>query len=292
MLKKKFDNKKDQKYKKNDKKKNDDRKEVNQYMIFFNECFIKKENKTLKNIFVTPFDIKMKEYFISKLKERFTDEIEKPVSNIVFENPFFKKKSIKLTDVFEIKQEKIDKTYINNLIYNKMKFDIFQSINLLIENEVERNDFISKIKYKLVLLLYSLYNIKKTLYESFIKSVDSIFSLNNTEKENTKKENTKKENIKKENTTSNVNIKKENNVGNNIRNNIRSNLRTNNITIKRNINNENSKVINIDIQIRNIENKILKTKNENGILEQDQKIFEYEEEIKKLIIEKYEKKNY
>lgn len=277
MFKKKSENIKDQKDKKNNKKKNDDTKEVNQYINFFNECFIKKENKTLKNIFITSFDINMKEYFISKIKEKFTDESEKPVSSIVFENPFFKKKSIKLTDIFEIKQEKIDKTYIDVLINNKMKFNIFQSINLLIENEVERNDFISKIKYKLVLLLYSLYNIKKTLYESFIKSVDSIFSLNNTV--NTKV-NTQKENI-----TSNANTKKENTIRPN-------NQRTNNLIIKKNINNENSKVINIDVQIRNIENKILKTKNENGILEQDQKIFEYEEEIKKLIIEKYEKKNY
>ena len=271
-------------------KKNNDKKIelITLYNFIFNYCYVEKD-KNLNKIYVESFNSNMKEYFKNELENKIEADNrgELNIANISLINPF-NKKSLKFVDLFiNYKKTIIDKDDINDII-KTLVFPIYESNHLFlnIENEIEIDDFLSSIKYKIILVLYSLYSIKKKLYETYINSINNIFNIEaNKSKQNTTNTETNTEtNTKtKTNTKTNTKIKK-NNENSNIET---EKIKKNNKNSK--INNENGKSNknNFNIKIKNIKNKIDKLQNKNGIFEQDEKIMQYKDEIKKLIIKKY-----
>jgi hypothetical protein len=159
------------------------------------------------------------------------------------------------------------KTRINE---GEIIFDIFEFLyNYLLNNNIkEIDDFVSKVKKKLILILYKLYQIKSVIYKNYISIINSLFDLNT---------NAKKNNQKINNT---IGIKKLNN-------------KLEDIIIKKQIEQNilNNSSINITVKIKLLTNKISELNSKPGIVHYDIEKLQLEDELKKLIVEKYNKKH-
>jgi hypothetical protein len=182
----------------------------------------------------------------------------------------FDKKNIQLKNIIEIKNSeniKNNSKIIDLLSYKKLKYDIYQSLKIYKneDNLKKLYNFISKIKIKIILLLYSLYKLKKNLYEKYLNKINIIFF--NKESRTPKKNNKKSP-------------KKNNNNNSSASNN--SNKSNNNKTILNYLSN-----IDINKRIKNIETEIKLLENEKGTKNYDEKLLKKDEEIKRLYIQKY-----
>jgi hypothetical protein len=178
-------------------------------------------NKKLYDIYINPdFNNNMRDYFyfynILPPHPPFT-------FNSSFKNPFNSTSSISIDKLLPNLNKTIPSTtlpankvnYIDDIIKidisgNKFKFDIYESLHMLkdINNKSEINDYLKKLKKKLILLLFFLYSIKKDVYQEYNDTVIDIFHLEviNNESENKNKNknknkqnsNTKKESNKEE----------------------------------------------------------------------------------------------
>ena len=245
-------------------KNNDKKKElITRYNTIFSSCYVDERN--LSKIYIESFNKNMKEYFKNELENKLTEE-EININNITLTNPFNKKK-IKFIDIFDLQKKTVTINDIGSVL-PRMNFKIYESLNPLIflENEIEIDNFLLEIKYKIVLVLYSLYKIKYKLYETYINSINNLFNINNSQSKSSTDPNNTKTKTKK-------------------------NTESDNTKTKKNTESNNIKMNEFNKKIKNIKNKIILLGNKNGILEQDEKILKYKEEIKKMIINKYNKKN-
>lgn len=174
-------------------------------------------NTKLYNIYINPdFNNNMRDYFYNS-SPTFT-------FNSSFKNPFNSTSSISIDKLLPNLNKTIPSTvlpankvdYVNDLIKsdisnNKFKFDIYESLHMLkdINNKNEINDYLKKLKKKLILLLFFLYSIKKDVYQEYNDTVIDIFNLEvtnnesenknkNKNKQNSKNSNTRKESYKEE----------------------------------------------------------------------------------------------
>ena len=199
---------------------------------------------------------------------------------ILFQDPF-EDKNIELKNIVDIKNTNIIKNNgCVNLIKNrKLKYDIFQSLKLY-KNEDNLKKlylFISKIKIKLILLLYALYKLKKTLYEKYLDKINIVFFNNEVRKKNNTINTDKKLDKIKKNTNNTQNRNNETNNRN----------RQNNLNKSNNISKIDKKNIDINLKIKNIENEIKLMQNKKGTKNYDEELLSKEEQIKELLIEKY-----
>lgn len=295
---KKKDDKKGDK-KGNKKNENKDNKEKKIYEELFNKCYVNitnssgvKESQNLKKIYNGDdrADIRYKQliqtYFNSiepflsaraapnnttpagaaGIVQGYTST---PIPNIF--DPNNEKATIKvdLADIGKKKQDikKSDVTsYLDKVIAS---FDIFQSLRLLLEknNQSEIEQFIDKIKMKLVLFLYILYKIKKNIYETFIKSLnETFFEENNNENNSTNNTSNKKNNRNnnKNYVTSSSSRRTTNNTSstnNTDYNSLPSNIRSNVVTIDKEIKLLKQKINSLDQDNIYYEKKILALQN-------------------------------
>jgi hypothetical protein len=290
----------------NKKNENKDNKEKKIYEELFNKCYVNitnssgvKESQNLKKIYngddsrdiryklliqnyfnsIEPFlgargaanntnSIDVLQTYTSKPKPNiFAPSDEKATIKVNLEDIGKKRQDIKKSDVT---------SYLDKVIAS---FDIFQSLRLLLEknNQSEIEQFIDKIKMKLVLFLYILYKIKKNIYETFIKSLnETFFEQNNNEN----------------NSTNNISNKK-NNRNNNKNYVSRSRTRTTNNISSPNDTNYNSLPSNIRSNVVTIDKEIKLLKQKINSLDQDniyyeKKILALQNKINELYSQKYE----
>lgn len=266
MVKKKPDNKKQKKNSKNEL--------IKIYERLFNIIYI---NKTinLNNIYVKSFNKNMIKYFINKIEK------DLPIANktrYTITLPFIKGDVQKsLSTIINLDEKKRNVTLLNkNILFdeNNMKFNIFNFLHVFLNdnNQSEINNFISKIKNKLILLIYYLYDLKKNLYIKYIELINYKFNINNIE--NKKKLN--------KNTDADTNIDTDVYTDINTKN-------TNTDIDTKNTNtytkNKFNKKSNSDLNKIKKEIKIIK--NKKNIENSDEKILEFEDQYRQLIIKKY-----
>jgi hypothetical protein len=281
--------------------KNKNSKIKNLYNDVFEYCYVN-SNTNLQKIYINPFDNDIRKYFKSLIKNTPGEILNKSKNNgknlnknmnNINENENnsneyvnnksgggskqlvdpFDKKNIDLKNIIEIKNSeniKNNSKIIDLLSNKKLKYDIYQSLKIYKneDNLKKLYNFISKIKIKIILLLYSLYKLKKNLYEKFLNKINIIFF--------------NKETISPRKNKKNLNNSRYN--GNNENNSNNGNKRqsANNITILNYLNN-----INIDKRIKNIENEIKLLEAEKGTKNYDEKLLKKDEEIKRLLVQKY-----
>ena len=236
------------------------------YESIFAACSINGES--LKKKYIDSYKKNIGNYFVKIIDNNSKDTYNKDAE---FINPF-NQQIIKLNKIINIK----DKEYINKEdLKNKINrgeiiFDIFEFLTNYLNpnNTKEIDDFVSKVKKKLILILYKLYQIKSVIYKNYISIINSLFDLNT---------NTKKNNQKINNT---IGIKKLNN-------------KLEDIIIKKQIEQNilNNSSINITVKIKLLTNKISELNSKPGIVHYDIEKLQLEDELKKLIVEKYNKKH-
>lgn len=248
--------------KKPEKKKDSKNELVKKYERLFNITFI---NNTinLNKIYVKSFNNNLIKYFINKI------ERDLPIANktrYTIKLPFIKGDvQISLSKIINLDEKKkiINISNKNSLFdENNMKFDIFNFLHVFLnsDNEAEINEFITKINYKLILLLYYLYDLKKKLYIKYIEIINYNFNIKNTSKNTSTSNSTPNT---PENTSKNkLNINKPNT--------------KNNILITKPNNNFNK-----------LKKKIEIIKNKKNIENGDEQILQLEDEYRQLVIKKY-----
>jgi len=167
-------------------------------------------NKKLYDIYINPdFNNNMRDYFYGS-SPTFT-------FNSSFKNPFNSTSSISVDKLLPSlnktfpptaitianKEFHMDNTIKADISGNKFKFDIYESLHMLkdINNKTKINDYLKKLKKKLILLLFFLYSIKKDVYQEYNDTVIDIFNLeviNNESENKNKNKNKQNSNIKKE----------------------------------------------------------------------------------------------
>lgn len=240
--------------KKSEKKKDSKNELVKKYERLFNITF-DTQTKNLNTIYVKSFNKNLIKYFINKI------EGDLPIANktrYAITLPFRKgdvQKSLSTIINLDEKKKFINVPNKNSLFdENNMKFDIFNFLHVFLnsDNEAEINEFITKINYKLILLLYYLYDLKKKLYIKYIEIINYNFNIKNTSKNtstsNNTLENTSKNklNINKLNTKNNILITKPNNNFNKLKKKIEI------IKNKKNIENSDEQILQLEDQYRQL----------------------------------------
>ena len=240
------------------------------YESVFALCLV--NGTSLKKIYIDSCKLNIKNYFNEYINKKNKDSYDKDSE---FINPF-NKQIIKLNKIINIKdKEHISKDELKKKInQGEIIFDIFEFlVNYINPNNIkEIDDFISSVKKKLILILYKLYQTKSVIYKNYISIINSLFDLNTNTKKNNKKIN------------NNVVIKKLNNKKNN--------NTMKNIIIKKQIEQNilNNRSINITVKIKLLTNKISELNSKQGIAHYDIEKIKLKDELKKLIIEKYNKR--
>ena len=203
--------------------------------------------------------------------------------NKEMENPFNHSKFNLLN--FLLKKSDRERTYtkrdLTTLKYN-FKFDIFQILNIFKtqNNKTLLEDVLEKFKYNIIILLFSLYTIKKKLYTTYINIALNKFNIN----------------IEKINLPENKSIQKKNNIQNKEQSSVKPNNKTvnnqnpkkHNYTpdIYKNMNQPmKEKLIKVDKNINTLKHKI-KELESHKMQNYEKKILIVEEYIQKLILKK------
>jgi hypothetical protein len=226
------------------------------YNIVLKNTFIDNSNKSLYDIYYINFKENMKKYFIKDLNNYFDNYslTENNSNHILLNNPFDKnKEKLKLEDITDFKNKKIEKDNIKN-VFNNLKYNIFNFLKIYLNSEnIEiTNNFLSEVKKYIILLLFYLYNLKKKIYKDYLEITSEVFNIsenNKTKKNNNKKSTENKKSIENKKNNSPLNI-----------------------------------------QIKKLENNIEILKSQKNISNYHDKILKLENNIKKLIIRKYLKK--
>jgi hypothetical protein len=203
--------------------------------------------------------------------------------NKEMENPFNHSKFNLLN--FLLKKSDRERTYtkrdLTTLKYN-FKFDIFQILNIFKtqDNKTLLEDVLERFKYNIIILLFSLYTIKKKLYTTYINIALNKFNIN-IEKLNSheNKSNQKKNNTQNKEQSS---VKPNNKTVNN-----QNPKKTNHISdIYKNMNQSmKEKLIKVDKNITTLKDKI-KELESHKMQNYEKKILIVEEYIQKLILKK------
>jgi hypothetical protein len=230
-------------------------------------------NDSLKKIYYDSFNNNIKQYFSNNLT--FARGEIKDIKTVNFVHPFADSINVKLEDIIENKTKFF---IINNssksTILNNINFNLYQSLYLLLDrnNRDHLEKFIDEVKYKTILLLFYLYNIKLIIYNSFIEKINSIFNIkiNNKNK-------------------SNKSASDKNASDKSINKSVPNKSAIDKSAINKSASNINNNVNNIDYKIKKKKNEIQSIK-DDGIKDYNEKILLLESELKNLIIIKYNNK--
>lgn len=230
------------------------------YEIYFN-TYLEKQKDLLKEDILS--------------KNIFNQNPQVLITKIECKNPFTGEK-IRLSDIFllsgNLKNITIRESNLN-IELKRTKWDIYIWLKMIITHFDETTQFIKRVKSRLILLLFYLYYIKKSIYIYYIKKLDSVFNLN-INNNNNKKINT--------HTSNNINS---NIIYNNVS--VKKNIDKKKISVKKNIDKKlNSEQININKNIEKIQKKIESIKSKRVNINNDEKILILEAKLKKLIISK------
>ena len=196
--------------------------------------------------------------------------------NKEMENPFNHSKFNLLN--FLLKKSDRERTYtkrdLTTLKYN-FKFDIFQILNIFKtqDNKTLLEDVLERFKYNIIILLFSLYTIKKKLYTTYINIALTKFNIN-IEKINShenKTQNKEQSSVKPNNKTVNNQTPKKHNYTPNIYKNMNPQMK--------------EKLIKVDKNISTLKDKI-KELESHKMQNYEKKILIVEEYIQKLILKK------
>jgi hypothetical protein len=230
------------------------------YDFILKNCFVD-ESYTLYDIYFYNFKENMKDYFVKKLDNQFTNyhKTEMDSDNILLQNPFdLTKEKLKLNVYTDFKNKKVEQNDIK-IVFNNLKYNIFNFLKIYLNSENIKitNIFLLEVKKYIVLLLFYLYNLKKKIYKEYLKITSELFNISNN---NQKKNNNKKTTENKQSTIDkqSTEYKKNNN--------------------------------SLDNEIKKIENSIETLKSKKNISNYHDKILKLENNIKQLIIKKYSKR--
>ena len=196
--------------------------------------------------------------------------------NKEMENPFNHSKFNLLN--FLLKKSDRERIYtmrdLTTLKYN-FKFDIFQILNIFKtqDNKTLLEDVLERFKYNIIILLFSLYTIKKKLYTTYINIALTKFNIN-IEKINShenKTQNKEQSSVKSNNKTVNNQTPKKHNYTPNIYKNMNPQMK--------------EKLIKVDKNISTLKDKI-KELESHKMQNYEKKILIVEEYIQKLILKK------
>jgi hypothetical protein len=295
--------KKDKKNNKKNDKKNKKSETIKFYDLFYENKIIniKKNNsfekKSFKDIYFDSFNHNIRLYFYTELIKITSDNPleEKIVDKIFINHPFNSSKKISakilIKDTFKKLTKKIIEDEKLNLFNTDIKFNLYESLYLLLEqdnyNEVQK--FIENIKSKLLLILFYLYNIKMIIYNSYLEKINDIFNIDLGNKKNNKKINVKNNVKNEENNTKEDNQKIE--IKNTINSDESSNISNKLNNLKNKSNNSNDIIPitteNLNTQIKKKQIELSIVKDDIGIRNYDNKILQLEKELKNLIVSKY-----
>ena len=183
--------------------------------------------------------------------------------NKEMENPFNHSKFNLLN--FLLKKSDRERTYtkrdLTTLKYN-FKFDIFQILNIFKtqDNKTLLEDVLERFKYNIIILLFSLYTIKKKLYTTYINIALTKFNIN-IEKINShenKTQNKEQSSVKPNNKTVNNQTPKKHNYTPNIYKNMNPQMKEKLIKVNKNITTLKDKIKELEShKMQNYEKKIL-----------------------------------
>lgn len=258
------------------------------YNTFLKDITTTYNNESLDRIYKIPFHRNMKDIFTQQLLSIRIN------LNMKFKNPF-NNNDIPLKDLLpNFKNSPPAQAITSTNILPKMdniKFDIYESLNLLknINNKNEINDFLNKLKKKLILLLFFLYDIKKNIYEEYNESITEIFNLNipSTNNKTDIKTNEKKDNSKTDN-SKNIDKKSNSKSDNSKTNDKKSNSKLDN---RKSVIEINNGLSNSQKEIKILKDKLKKLKNKSNI-DSDIEILAIEKEIKHRLVDEYNKSRY
>jgi hypothetical protein len=257
----------------------------------FNEAlkvFVNNGVKTdLENIYLNTFTIKLKDILLECISNPIGIPpsygnplnlgLECKYEDIKFINPFSKSGDVCLQQISKLTNEQMGNRKIK---YNQLdselrniKWDIFKWLNFIIQKYlVETNDFITKIKSKLILLLFYLYNLKKSIYKYYIERLDNLFNLNNV--------------IYNSSNPSNNGKSRRSSNSNSNSNNIVYNTNTIKVSKKKSDSHKNNNVLDANKEISKIQKKINSIKSKKADINNDEKILILEAKLKQLIIQR------
>lgn len=217
---------------------------------------VNSSSTSLYNIYIPFFIFIMSNYFNKILSIMPNTKLD--INTIEFPNPFYSSKNITLKNINETEIKNTSTlSDIKSIICNKNKLSFFNTLRLFQDNknETEILEFFKYFKLNLIIILYSLYSIKKNIYKNYIDIINEKYNLTNVVNNSTK---------------NNKNINKNKNVSN-----------------KKKILKKEHDIVNSYKKVeKNIEKKY-----KNNIFEYDKKMLEYDEMVKKVLLEKYKKFN-
>ena len=281
--------KKDKHTKSDSSKTHNQKEQVNPRDMFKDILSIKVNgNETLNSIYIDKFQTKLKDYLLYFIKNSGTyshggiiggiidPNIQRSYSEIlckkIFTNDYVSLEQITtLNKDNNFNKKKLTFGQLPSEFKERITLSIYNILILLLYNFEKTNEFIKKVKSKLIILLYYLFNIKRSIYKYYIERVDSLFNLN-------------------------ISNNRLNNRSNN-RSNNSSNIVYNNETPQKKISKtkdntkpKNNTLIeeNINKKIEIIQRKIDSIKSKRADINNDEKILILETKMKQLIIKKLE----
>jgi len=288
---KKTKNNKGKNKSKNSNKKNGQSQEKKNYIEILKNTEV--DDTTLNSIFYLNFKSKLGPFFIN-IARTICDETRNgklPMSQTI-DNPFYKSEKLTLKDYFANASKNKNSPYLCGDIdvkFKEFKFEIFNSL-IVFKNSNNFSilyDFIKKVRFWITLLLFSLYNIKKKIYNAYIISAQNVFSFDLTELEKEAEKN-KKENNAKNNKSNKENNKVEKQQQNNQGKKGQQQGKQNNKgkQKEKNFGKQNQKNKNNQASIANIKNKLEKLDEEYKNINDDKKKLKLQKMYHKMIVEK------
>ncbi len=256
-------------------KKTNEKEKVNPKDIFKDILSIEVNgNMTLKNIYITKFQEKIKDYLLFYIRNIYLDgagvinnTIEKKYSEILCTDIFKNYETVPLEKITI--RNKSNSLNIKKIKYRELELELTNYISwniytigldLLLKNLNETNKFIKDIKSNLILLLFYLFDIKKSIYKYYIERLDSLTNINMSDN----------------NSSTNLNI---------IYNNSESVKKTKSKRKKENTDTNTDTYIDLNKKIDVLKKKIVVLKNKSSV-KNDEKILILETKLKKLFIQK------
>jgi hypothetical protein len=154
------------------------------------------DSTTFYSIFVNPYIDIMIDYFDKNINGRIKKSSNGEIkidSSLTIDNPFNLTEKYKITyflkesylkEIEKYHFLELDKTNDLKSIFDKNKIEIFITLNLNLQNQIETFDFILEVKNKILLIYHYLFQVKYKLYNNYIELINRIFELEENNKQN------------------------------------------------------------------------------------------------------------
>jgi len=245
--------------------------------------------KNLRNIYYTTFSIKLKDIIKGYIDHPVDNppnyiygdprvaNLELAYPSVAFIHPFSKIEKVNLYMISKqtgehMKKHGVKYEHLDNELQN-INWNIFNWLRYISKNKEGINEFIKKVKSRLILLLFYLYNLKKSIYKYFIERLDNLFNLNNVSSNNSNSSN---------NSVSRGSVSSNKSNSNNI---VYNNNTTVKVSKKKSDSGKNKNEGNTNKEITKIQKKINLIKSKKVDINNDEKILILEAKLKQLIIQ-------